>query len=136
VLRLGVDEKPANGWRARTERALELLGCAFLKGSPSVEHPIAGDELRRSSATSPSEPTICPGSLIARFEETRVLNLGRADCVERLIAIEADHAYKKGQGGQCISANGYTFPGDRTPLTCALAACSLPSRRPCDPARL
>jgi hypothetical protein len=47
-----------------------------------------------------------------RFEETRVLNLSRAECHERLMAIKGDRLAK----GQCFGAY-------RQPEICAFAAC-------------
>ena len=53
-----------------------------------------------------------------RLEETRMLNLGRGECVERKIAIEADRGSRFVRG-QCIGAGGYILPMDRPPPRCA-----------------
>jgi hypothetical protein len=42
-----------------------------------------------------------------RFEETRVVDLTRAECVERAMVIEADRGKAK---VQCMGPNGYVFP--------------------------
>jgi hypothetical protein len=44
----------------------------------------------------------------SRFERTQ-MNLGRAECVERLMTIEGDRGKAK---GQCIGAGGYILPMD------------------------
>jgi hypothetical protein len=66
-----------------------------------------------------------------RFEETRMLGLNRAKCVEAAIAIEADRWEKR---IACIDSRGrVVFPGEplRSPPVCANAACGwdLPGRR-------
>jgi hypothetical protein len=70
-----------------------------------------------------------------RFEETRIENLLRSECVERAVAIEADRWQK---WIACIDARGrIVFPGERlipelrTFPPCANAACGwpLPGRR-------
>jgi hypothetical protein len=69
-----------------------------------------------------------------RFEETRIENLPRSECVERAVAIEADRWQKR---IQCIDGRGrVVFPGEksipelRTFPPCANAACGiLPGRR-------
>ena len=49
-----------------------------------------------------------------RFEENRIPNLGREECVERLDAIERGrHTWNFQQAhakGQCVGASGYTWP--------------------------
>jgi hypothetical protein len=52
-----------------------------------------------------------------RFEETRVENLGRGECVELKLTIEGDRGRQT--KGQCIGAGGYILPGDRPTPICA-----------------
>jgi hypothetical protein len=64
-----------------------------------------------------------------RFEETRMLNLGRGECVERLMDIQADRTLAR---GQCLGANGDIAPREIRQLPpCAHVACGwdLPGRR-------
>jgi hypothetical protein len=53
----------------------------------------------------------------ARFEETQIPNLGRGECVERLMTIRGDRGSRLIKG-QCIGAGGYVLPMDRQPLRC------------------
>ena len=68
-----------------------------------------------------------------RFEETRIENLGRGECVEQAIAIEADRAQMR---IQCIDGRRrVVFPREiTTPPVCAHASwchggTTLPGRR-------
>jgi hypothetical protein len=70
-----------------------------------------------------------------RFEETRILYATREECIERLLAIEADRPYKKAMG-HCLDHRGrITFPRDTgPPKVCAHATSfygdtTLPGRR-------
>jgi hypothetical protein len=71
-----------------------------------------------------------------RFEENRMLNLGREECIERLDVVERGrHTWNFQQRapakGQCVGSNGYTWPTRREithPPVCA--SCGLlPGRR-------
>ena len=50
------------------------------------------------------------------FEETRVENLGRGECVELSMQIGGDRGKAR---GQCISANGRDILEIKPPLLCA-----------------
>ena len=58
----------------------------------------------------------------ARFEQTQIENMGRGECVERLMTIRGDRGSRFVKG-QCIGAHGYILPRDRQPQICAFAAC-------------
>ena len=53
-----------------------------------------------------------------RFEETRIENLGRGECVEMLSTIQGDRGGPRVKG-QCIGAGGYSLPMDRSSPRCA-----------------
>jgi hypothetical protein len=63
----------------------------------------------------------------ARFEKTQIENMGRGECVERLMTIRGDRGSRLIQG-QCIGAGGYILPMDRPPSPpCAHVRCGLPA---------
>jgi hypothetical protein len=59
-----------------------------------------------------------------RFEETRILNLGREECVTRQMEIEGDR--ERPVHAMCRGYAGYILPGDRSRVVCAHAACGWP----------
>ena len=62
-----------------------------------------------------------------RFEEVRMVDLGRGECVDRKMAIEGDRGSRLIKG-QCIGAGGYILPMDRPPPPpCAHVRCGLPA---------
>ena len=73
----------------------------------------------------------------ARFEESRIENLGRGECFERLLKISGDRGSRDDRGrsndkARCIGANGTVLLSDvRQFQPCAHAACGwdLPGRR-------
>ena len=62
-----------------------------------------------------------------RFEEVRMVDLGRGECVDRKMATEGDRGSRLIKG-QCIGAGGYILPMDRPPSPpCAHVRCGLPA---------
>ena len=53
-----------------------------------------------------------------RFEQAQILNMGRSECIDRLLTIQGDRDLAK---CQCIGANGYILPTDRPIQICAFA---------------
>ena len=51
----------------------------------------------------------------ARFEQTQVLNLGRSECIDRLLTMQGDRDLAK---GLCNGAGGYVLPTNRPIQIC------------------
>jgi hypothetical protein len=65
----------------------------------------------------------------ARFEQTQILNMGRSECIDRLLTIQGDRDLAK---CQCIGAEDYILPTDRPIEICGFAgSCSwlMPERK-------
>jgi hypothetical protein len=56
-----------------------------------------------------------------RYEATRIENMGRGECIDRLLKIQGDRDLAK---GQCIGAGGYILPTDRPIQICGVAGLS------------
>jgi hypothetical protein len=64
----------------------------------------------------------------ARFEATQIENMGRGECIDRLLTIQTDRALAK---GQCIGKGGYILSTDRPFQICGFAGVCywMPERR-------
>ena len=56
----------------------------------------------------------------ARFEQTQILNMGRGECGERLMAVEGDRSAR----GQCLGADGTMVKSRKlVPHICGIGWC-------------